>query len=125
MKRVATHLTLAVLLASSAAQVAASTAAAPPLKAVSAGNLKHGIELQGDGCTWGSVDLRQTAGRYRHLQRLRAGAGPDTGRSDDLHRPDHPRGAKEGQRRREVARFWRSGWTEINRELKATDFRKL
>jgi hypothetical protein len=39
MKRAATLLTLAVLLASSAVQMAASTAAAPPLKAISAGNL--------------------------------------------------------------------------------------
>jgi len=39
MKRAATLLTLAVLLASSAAQMAASTGTTPPLKAVSAGNL--------------------------------------------------------------------------------------
>jgi hypothetical protein len=39
MKRAATLLTLAVLLASSAAQMAASTGTMPPLKAISAGNL--------------------------------------------------------------------------------------
>ena len=39
MKRAATLLTLAVILASSAAQMAASTGTTPPLKAISAGNL--------------------------------------------------------------------------------------
>ena len=91
MKRAATLLALAVLLAFSAAQMAASTGQRRPSRLLrltisnqrllDAAPSNTALNFTVTDVQRSAVDLRQAAGRYRHLQRLHPGAGPHL---DDL-----------------------------------------